>query len=150
MKIKTIIATALLTAGFGLGITSTTANASVWHKGTPGFLRNTFYRTKLSPKYVKLGNRCVENGNAHRYEGFKTYRTQIKFYGYQYGVHLKGCRYKHSGHIYLIEGKYQKSLEANPLVKVTRVNGHVIYANAGEHFSGGHYVSKLEKMTRIY
>lgn len=149
---KKLVAIIMMTLGLTIGLSFGTplANASGWHKGTPGFLRNTFYRTKLSSKYVKLGNRWVRNGNAHRYEGFKTYRTQIKFYGYQYGVHLKGCRYKHSGHTYLIEGKYQKSSEANPLVKVVRVNGHVIYANAGEHFSSGHYISKLERMTRIY
>lgn len=147
-----MIATALLTAGLGISAVGTTANASSWHKGTPHFLRNTFYKTtKLEPKYVRYGNGpWVPNGDAHRYEGFKTYRTQIKFYGHQYGVVLKGCRYKHSGHTYLIEGKYKKSLEARPVIKLVRHSKRVIYANAGETFSGGYSVSKLEKMTRIH
>lgn len=145
MKIKTIIATVLLTTGLGFGIAGTTANASSWHKGTPGFLRNTFYRTKLSPKYVKLGNRWVRNGNAHRYEGFKTYQTQTKFYGYQYNLKLKNCHYKHSGHTYVIRGKYGYA------IKLVRIGKNRIYANAGNVDSSGKgNFSKLERMTRIY
>ena len=45
MKTKTIIAAALLTALFGLGASSVTANASGWHKGTPSALRGK-WKTK--------------------------------------------------------------------------------------------------------
>ncbi|GHP14458.1 hypothetical protein YK48G_18830 [Lentilactobacillus fungorum] len=144
MKTKTIIATALLTAGLGLGASSAAANASSWHKGTPGFLRNTFYRTKLGPKYVKIGNQWGKNG-LHRYEGFKTYRTQVKFYGYQYNLKLKSCHYKHSGHTYVVRGKYGYAL------KIVRTSKNHLYANTGNIDSSGKgYFTKLEHMVRIY
>lgn len=46
MKTKTMIATALLTAGLGIGAVGTTANAARWHKGTPKVLRGS-YHSKL-------------------------------------------------------------------------------------------------------
>ncbi|KRK89548.1 hypothetical protein [Lentilactobacillus sunkii] len=53
MKTKTMIATAILTAGLGIGALTTTANAASWHKGTPSALRG-LYQYKL-PKNSALG-----------------------------------------------------------------------------------------------
>ncbi|GEP72620.1 hypothetical protein FD12_GL000146 [Lentilactobacillus rapi DSM 19907 = JCM 15042] len=145
MKAKTMIVTALLTAGLGFGTVSTSANAATWHKGTPGFLRNTFYRTKLGPKYIKWpGIGWAKNPNLRRYEGFKTYRTQVKFYGAQYNYRLKHAQYKHSGKTYIIKG-------GSGAIKVVRVNSHLVYANSGNQtFKGGYSFNKLEKMYRIH
>ncbi|MEE8823440.1 hypothetical protein LASUN_10520 [Lentilactobacillus sunkii] len=42
MKTKTMIATALITAGLGIGAASSPANAANWHNGTPKFLRGNY------------------------------------------------------------------------------------------------------------
>lgn len=49
MNTKTIIATALLTAGLGLGATSTTANAAFLktRSSTPSSLRGTWYHISV-------------------------------------------------------------------------------------------------------
>lgn len=45
---------ALLVIGFvfTLGLTSTTASASSWHKGTPSFLIHKYYRTAIKHGYA--------------------------------------------------------------------------------------------------
>lgn len=55
MNTKTIIATALLTAGLGLGATSTTANAAFLktRSSTPSSLRGTWYHISRISKGTK-------------------------------------------------------------------------------------------------
>ncbi|MCH5463056.1 hypothetical protein HC026_07990 [Lactobacillus sp. LC28-10] len=51
---KSTIFRLLLVFGFAaaLGLTSTTASASSWHKGTPSFLIHKYYRTSIKHGYA--------------------------------------------------------------------------------------------------
>lgn len=48
MKTKTMITTALLTAGLGIGAISPPIDAASWHKGTPSALRGAYQYKKYS------------------------------------------------------------------------------------------------------
>ncbi|KRL23006.1 hypothetical protein [Lentilactobacillus kisonensis] len=92
MKIRKVVATALLTAGFGLGITSTTANAAT----VPKSIRGTWYqkayynhsltiRTKLFSHNgtVKQGDSktvVAREGDFH----VMTHKSKFRFKGGQY------------------------------------------------------------------
>ncbi|MCT3393096.1 hypothetical protein [Lentilactobacillus hilgardii] len=124
-----------------------------WHNGNPSFLRNKFYRTRLGPKYVKYGDKWVKNGNARRYEGIRTYKSHMTFLGAQYSSSLRNCHYIHAGKTYIIEGASDHSGGdyTYPLIKVVKINKHLIYSNTGSATKSGRYyiTTPLDKMKLI-
>lgn len=89
MKTKTMIATALLTAGLGLGAASTTADAATWHKGTPRAFKGSWaIKHKeimyISNKGVDIINYGGNSGGTpiglkYYYKGNRTYRFHQRY-----------------------------------------------------------------------
>ena len=89
MKTKTVIVITLLTAGLGIGVVSTPANASNWHKGTPKILRGYWFnkeqdRLAVSDKGIYITPKVGAAVSAvrsvkYRYLGHQTYQYRQKF-----------------------------------------------------------------------
>lgn len=105
MKAKAMIATALLTAGLGIGAVGTSASAASWHKGSPKFARGNWNDSYKYPKgamcdqlyinshmlvmndnYPHLSNLHykVVGHHEYRFRGYefelKRYKTSCKFH----------------------------------------------------------------------
>lgn len=116
------------------------AQAATWHHGVPSFLKHSFYRTKLEPKYFYYGKHRVKNSNLRRYEGIRTHGSTLYFEGAQYNMTLKRCRYTKKGKLYTIKGKYGKS--QTETIKIKKNSAKVLHVNTGN-------ASGSERMTKI-
>lgn len=141
MNLKKIIVGSLVAVGVctsGLFM-QTNAQAATWHHGVPSFLKHSFYRTKLGPKYYILAGQKVKI-NARRYEGIRTHGSTLYFEGAQYNMTLKKCRYTKKGKLYTIKGKYDKS--QTETIKIKKSSAKVLHVNTGN-------ASGSERMTKI-
>jgi len=153
MNIKkiTLCSFAIVGLSFSLFSMNTNAQAATWHKGAPSFLKHSFYRTKLGPKYFNYGGKKVKNSNLRRYEGIRTYKSTIHFEGAQYNMNLSNCRYTKKGNHYLVRGKFSKSAKSYPAIKIKKNSKKVLYVSAGSMYKGHTKpsFSKSERMTKI-
>lgn len=142
------VGTSALLFSFNL---ETPAQAATWHKGVPTFLKHSFYRTKLGPKYFTVQGKKVKNGNLRRYEGIRTYKSKILFEGAQYNMSLSKCKYKHKGKTFIILGKFNKTDDSRPALKIIKHSKKKLSVSAGEqyHRSSKPNFFRLEKMTKI-
>lgn len=113
MKTKTMIATALLTAGLGFGVVNTTANAASWHKGTPKVLRGNWNNRKGKVE-LQVSRKSIYvmpyNGAAisrvksikYRYVGNHTYQYHQKFQ--EGGSHTGKIRLSNNHHYVKVQG----------------------------------------------
>lgn len=100
MKAKTMIATALLTAGLGFGTASTSANAATWHKGTPRALRGKWKCNLHKKSYPHWGNvKIYSNLITEQFQGDPTtYLTNVKYKAFgHYHYKLRGLAKTKSG-----------------------------------------------------
>ena len=145
--IQLVIMLGLIFVGFG--ILETRTQASSWHKGIPSFMKNSFYRTKLYPKYFKINGKRYKLAYRNRYEGVKTYKNTMYFDGAQYGMTLKNCHYYRKGNYYVVKGKHTKYDTGYPAIKIKRISKKVIYANSGSIINSKPSFFNLEKMKKI-
>lgn len=103
MKMQTMIATALLTAGLGFGAVGTPANAASWHKGTPSALKG-HWRTKMHKATGSVGGSKNYHWTYLYYSiiGSHVTSTMIQSDSYE----IRSTRFKYLGdHTYKIVGK---------------------------------------------
>lgn len=123
MRTKTMITTALLTAGLGIGAASTTANAANWHKGTPSALRGK-WKTKAYYYY---------DGTGRDYRTYITRHSIIsEIHGLNGGTSDQGnplvqhCSYKYVGHhLYKFKGTSLGTVPSTCLIK-WKSHNHII------------------------
>ncbi|MFC6207445.1 hypothetical protein [Levilactobacillus tongjiangensis] len=140
--------------GIGLSFSGvflqTNAQAATWHKGVPSFLKHSFYRTKLEPKYHIIDGKKYKT-MSRLYEGIHTYKTTIKFSGHQYSMKLSNCKYTKKGTHFIIRGKFDKNAEGYPSLKVIKHSKKKLTVSSGTLYKHPSriYYNEADKMTKI-
>jgi hypothetical protein len=136
MKTNAAIATALITAGLGIGTGSTVANAASWHNGTPSALRGK-WKTKT------YHNRFV-SGYSRTYITKHSIHTQTHTIGGSSDNMppiIEHAKYRYLGnHLYTFKGTmYGGNIKTTCLVKWKSHHHIVINPKWGHNPSENYY-----------